>query len=384
MIIGKLRPSVYLCSMAIVWSGVSAATIGVKNYQGLMVVRFFLGLVEAPLLPGAVFLLSCWYTRKEIALRVAILYSAQTLAFCSAGLIAAAVYATLEQAHGLAGWQWLFIVLAVTGAGLALICLFMLPDYPDSTTGSASWTMSEDMRKIAAARILADRPSTAEAKPGVWHGLKLSVMDPKLWILTLMNIAISAAYGFSNFFPSIVRGIASDRGFSNTIALLLTAPPYIFAAIGSYVNAWHSDRSKERGWHYSIPVAVASCGFIICLATQQPMARYGASFIYVGGMYIANPMIMGMVSGAMGRSPEKRAISIAICNVLSQIGNFVAPFFFLTSEEPAYRTAFACMMAMGFLSSSCALLLKWKLTRSNKRLLREANQNGTAYQPYVT
>lgn len=384
MIIGKIRPSVYLCSMAIVWSGVSAATIGTTNYEGLMVVRFFLGLVEAPLLPGAVYLLSCWYTRKEIALRVAILYSAQTLAFCSAGLIAAAIYATLEGAHGLAGWQWLFIVLAVTGAGLAMICLFMLPDYPDSTTGSASWTMTEDMRKIAAMRILVDRPSTAEVKPGVWTGLKLSVMDPKLWILTLMNIAISAAYGFSNFFPSIVRGIANDRGMSNTVALLLTAPPYIFAAMGSYVNAWHSDRTKERGWHYATPVAVASCGFIICLATSQPMARYGASFIYVGGMYIANPMIMGMVSGAMGRSPEKRAISIAICNVLSQIGNFVAPFFFLTSEEPAYRTAFACMMAMGFLSSACALTLKWKLSRSNKRLLREANQNGTAYQPYVT
>lgn len=180
--------------------------------------------------------------------------------------------------------------------------------------------------------------------------------------------------------PQIVRGF----GYSTTITLVLTAPPYIFAAVGSYVNAWHSDRSKERGWHYAIPVVVASCGFVICLATSNASARYGASFIYVGGMYIANPMIMGMVSGAMGRSPEKRAISIAICNVLSQIGNFVAPYFFLTSEEPQYRTAFACMMALGFLSGSCALLLKWKLKRSNRRMLREANQNGTMYQPYVT
>lgn len=203
MIIGKVRPSIYLCSMAIVWSSVSAATCGVRNFQGLVVVRFFLGLVEAPLLPGAVYLLSCWYTRKEIAFRVAILYSAQTLAFCVAGLIAAAVYGTLEQRYGLAGWQWLFIVLAVTGSGLAIIALFLLPDYPDSKTGSASWTMTEDMRKVAAMRILVDRPSTAEAKPGVWHGFKLAVKDPKLWILTMMNISISAAYGFSNFFPSV-------------------------------------------------------------------------------------------------------------------------------------------------------------------------------------
>lgn len=46
--------------MAIVWSGVSVATVGVKSYSGLMGVRFALGLVEAPLLPGAIYLLGCW------------------------------------------------------------------------------------------------------------------------------------------------------------------------------------------------------------------------------------------------------------------------------------------------------------------------------------
>lgn len=42
MIIGKIRPSLYLCLMAIIWSGVSAATAGVSNYQGLYAVRFCL------------------------------------------------------------------------------------------------------------------------------------------------------------------------------------------------------------------------------------------------------------------------------------------------------------------------------------------------------
>lgn len=52
MIFGKVRPSLYLCMMALVWSGVSAATCGVTNYSGLLAVRFFLGVVEAPLFPG--------------------------------------------------------------------------------------------------------------------------------------------------------------------------------------------------------------------------------------------------------------------------------------------------------------------------------------------
>jgi len=183
MIIGKLRPSLYLCLMAIIWSGVSAATCGVSNHQGLFAVRFFLGVVEAPLFPGAIYVMSCWYTRREMAFRCALLYTGQTLAFCVAGLIAAAVFGTLEGKNGLAGWQWLFIVLAVTGAGLAVVALFVLPDYPHSKTGSARWSMTEDMRIIAAARIAADRVSTTHAKAGVLQGLKMSVFDWKMWLL---------------------------------------------------------------------------------------------------------------------------------------------------------------------------------------------------------
>lgn len=83
--------------MAIVWSGVSVSMCGTTNFTGLVLVRFFLGVVEAPLLPGAVYLMSCWYTRKEMAMRVAILFTGHTLAYCTAGLIAAAVFGTLDQ-----------------------------------------------------------------------------------------------------------------------------------------------------------------------------------------------------------------------------------------------------------------------------------------------
>ncbi|KAL2872972.1 hypothetical protein SGCOL_011896 [Colletotrichum sp. CLE4] len=358
---------------------VSAATCGVKNYQGLIAVRFFLGVVEAPLFPGAIYVMSCWYTRKEMALRCALLYTGQTLAFCTAGLIAAAVFSTLEGKYGLAGWQWLFIVLASTGAGLAMIALFILPDYPDSTTGSARWSMTEDMRKVAAARILADRVSTSEAQAGVWAGLKMSIFEYKMWLLVGMNIGISAAYGFSNFFPSIVRGF----GYNNTITLVLTAPPYIFAALGSLVNAWHSDRQKERGYHFAGPIAFGCIGYIICLATENKTARYAASFVYVGGMYFANPLISTWTSNTMGRTPEKRAISVALVNVLGQIGNLIAPYFFVDSDEPRYRLAFIMMMVMGLIACASAMGLKFYLYKANQRLYQEAVRNGSVYNPYV-
>ncbi len=41
------KPAIYLPTCMIVWGVISAATAGVKTAGGLLVVRFFLGFVEA-------------------------------------------------------------------------------------------------------------------------------------------------------------------------------------------------------------------------------------------------------------------------------------------------------------------------------------------------
>jgi len=37
-----------------------------KSATGLLIGRFFLGAIEAGLYPGALFILTCWYTKKEV------------------------------------------------------------------------------------------------------------------------------------------------------------------------------------------------------------------------------------------------------------------------------------------------------------------------------
>lgn len=96
MIIPYVRPSLYLGCCAFIWSGVAAAIAGVRSYEGLLAVRFCLGLVEAPLFPGAIYLLSCWYTRRELGVRIAIMATGTPIANGLSGLIAAAVFSSLE------------------------------------------------------------------------------------------------------------------------------------------------------------------------------------------------------------------------------------------------------------------------------------------------
>ncbi|KAM0712019.1 hypothetical protein Q7P37_011113 [Cladosporium fusiforme] len=343
MIIPYIRPGLYLPACAIVWSGVSAAMAGVTSFRGLLVCRVFLGLVEAPLFPGAIYLISCWYTRREIAVRMALMSTGVPLANGFSGLIAAAVFSTLEGKHDLAGWKWLFIVLALCGAGSAVVAMILLPDYPHSRTGSAMWTMSEDMRKIAETRILADKVTIASEtaeKTGVWHGLKLAVTDYKLWIFVMLNISISAAYGFSNFYPAVVRGF----GYSRVITLVITFPLTL----------------PQRLWQSPSPGALTS----VENAAGITRSRLRLQWLAIS-------------------TPEKKATSIAIQNVLSNIGNIMAPYFFVDSDEPRYLMAFILMFVMAGITISCAMLMKFMLWRTNKKLLKYALEHGTPYNPYI-
>ncbi|CRK11183.1 hypothetical protein BN1708_010060 [Verticillium longisporum] len=314
---------------------------------------FILGIVEAPLFPGAV-----------------------------SGLIAAGVFSGLHGAQGLAGWQWLFIIEGAIGGALALLAFFMLPDYPHSKTGSAAkWSMSEELRHLAAVRMAADRVSTAEEEQTVWNGLKLAVTDYKTWVFVVTNICMTSSYGFNNFFPTIVSGFGIG---SRTVSLLMTAPPYIVGAIMSFVVAFSSDRRKERGYHISANVAMAIVGFIISVSTINAPARYVASFLYTTGSFSANALVYTWAVSTLSQTPEKRAAAGAIVNIMGHIGNIISPYFFIDSHAPRYTMAMILMMSFGACTIVLANVLKWLLRKENRKLLVESEAAGRVYNPYTT
>jgi hypothetical protein len=48
MILDKMRPSIFLPAIMCMWATVSTCTGAVQSYHGMIVLRFFLGFVEAP------------------------------------------------------------------------------------------------------------------------------------------------------------------------------------------------------------------------------------------------------------------------------------------------------------------------------------------------
>lgn len=182
MILTRVRPSLYLPACTALWSIISSCTAAATSYRHLVVIRFFLGIAEAPFFPGAMYLLSCWYPRKELALRTAILYSGVLLATAFSGLIAAGVLDGLDGARGISGWQWLFIVEGVGSFLAAMAAFVMLPDFPGQKSGVSRWLLTDTEQMVAMERIRRDRVTQPEQNQSVWNGLLLAAGDIRTWV----------------------------------------------------------------------------------------------------------------------------------------------------------------------------------------------------------
>ncbi|EHK98580.1 putative Uncharacterized transporter [Glarea lozoyensis 74030] len=72
-----------------IWGVVSTAQSAVHSFGSLLACRIMLGIAEAPFFPGAIMLMSSWYTRQELSHRIAWFYSGSALANMFGGVLGA-------------------------------------------------------------------------------------------------------------------------------------------------------------------------------------------------------------------------------------------------------------------------------------------------------
>lgn len=128
-----VRPSIWIPSMMVAWGLVLSLMCLCNTYRSLIIARFFLGLAEAGLFPGVTFYLSLWYRRHDVGKRIAIFFSAATIAGAFGGLLAYGIE-KMEGVGGLHGWQWIFCLEGIATVLVALASYFLLYDYPNSAT----------------------------------------------------------------------------------------------------------------------------------------------------------------------------------------------------------------------------------------------------------
>ncbi|KAH7887787.1 MFS general substrate transporter [Phlebopus sp. FC_14] len=363
------KPSVYLSCCMCVWGVISVGTGASQSYYAALVSRFLLGFVEAAFFPGALFLLSQWYKRNELGLRMALLTCGSSVSNAFGSLIASGILALMDGKLGFAAWRWLFFVEGGLTIAVSAIALTIIPDFPSTP---ATWLTSEE-------QTLAQKRMEEELHGFEQHqrrhsnksGFCDALTDWKVWWLGIALSSMAAALSFGNFFPTL----SATMGYSPTVTLLLCAPPWLLGTATSFIVTRHSDSSGERFWHITIPLMLGITGFVIAILTMNTVIRY-VSLFFMTQSSVAFVVFMTWVSNSIPEGSSKRAVAIAFINTLATFGNIGASYFWPSSWGPSYTKSYLVCI----LTSVVAIIMSWvyrlHLTRLNRNAEIEERNSG--------
>jgi len=151
------------------------------------------------------------------------------------------------------GWQNTLLGIAVFGAIIALLIIFLIKDQPDNGQKQDSAT---------------DKPATL---PVLMQILK----TPSAWLNAVYAATINMVYtGFGALWGTVF--ISKLYNISTTEASFMVSMIFVGAIPGSFFFGWFSDRIGKRG----IPMIMASTGGLICMAAvvYVPQIPYSLMF----------------------------------------------------------------------------------------------------------
>ncbi|RVD88953.1 uncharacterized protein DFL_003117 [Arthrobotrys flagrans] len=373
MIMSRLKhPGRYLGALIVIWGVIMTLTGIVKNFAGLTVVRFWLGLFEAGFLPGAVLLVSNWYMPNETQTRIAILYTSAASGGAFSGLLAFGI-AKMDGLAGLGGWRWIFIMEGAVTVLLGIICYIFLVESPALST---SWLEPEEIRYLEL-RQLARRVSLSSHQETASTGrLLLDVLtDWKMVLLIFVNWSQAVPnYALKFTMPQIIK----NMGFTSATAQLLTIPPYSCGAISAYGFSVFADRKSWRMPFILVPQVCVIVAFSIIFTKAADIknniaACYFAVCLSCFGMY---PILPGVNAWNVSNvvSPTKRAISIGYLICMGNAGGIIGSYIYIEKEKPRYPTGFGASFGFAAAGIVAGLILEyclWDINRKNARFTEE-------------
>ncbi|CAI7655478.1 unnamed protein product [Penicillium pancosmium] len=363
VVLKMTTPRIWLPTLTLVW-GIVATLLGVvQNYSGYLSSRFFLGVAESGLFPGVVFYLSMWYKRNEQHYRVALFFSAASLAGAFGGILAWGI-AHMKGVGGYNGWRWIFILEGLLTIVVSIIAYFWVYNYPDTAE-----FLTEEERGFIQFRLKNDSDATRD-EAFTWSAVLDAFKDPKTWLYGLGFHTMSLPlYTLSLFLPTIIK----ELGYSAAQAQLLSVPPYAVAFCTTISVAILSERLRLRAPFIMGSSAVACIGYILLISQHRPGVSYLGTIFAAAGIYPAVAIVLSWPANNVS-GQTKRCIANAMQISIGNLGAVLGTQLYRTETSPRYFLGHG--FALGYLVANIIVVgILWKvLQRENveKERVRDA------------
>ena len=312
MMLHRVGARLWIARIMITWAMASAAMVFVTNATTFYVMRFLLGAAEAGFFPGVILYLTYWFPASRRGKIIALFMTGVPISGVIGGPVSGWVVQITSGLHGLAGWQWMFLLEAIPSLLLGVVVVFYLQD----GIRQAHW-LSPAEQDFLENQLAADGSAKTEAT------LRQVLGNTRVWLMALIYFClVMGLYGVSFWLPTLIGA----AGVKDPVSVgLLTAIPYGAAAVAMIITGQSADKHRERRWHIVVPALLGSLGLMLStLFAHNVVLAMVALTLATAGIITALPLFWSLPTAFLGGAAA--AAGIALINSLGNLAGFVSPY----------------------------------------------------------
>lgn len=352
LVLHKFGARHILSIILISWAIIAPCTALVRTPGQFYTVRFLLGMAESGFYPGLILYMSSWYPTYRRGRIFALFAVSVPLAGVIGNPLSGWIIEYFHNMHGLAGWQWLFLIEGLPSSLLGIIIFFWLPN----RIAQAPWLTQQEKDTLTLQLELEERNRPIKENISIWSVFR----NPRVWLLAFIYFCLIAGfYTVSFWMPTLIH----NAGVKNIYSVgLWSALPYAAAIVTMLTFSANADRTRERRWHLAILAIMCGIGMIISCLMQHNLtvAMIGLTIGAAGGLSTL-PLFWSLPTAFLGGATA--AVAIALINSIGNLAGFFAPYFMGILNDFTHSTTAGLLMVSAtiFLGAAAIFLIPGKI-----------------------
>ncbi|KZT28008.1 MFS general substrate transporter, partial [Neolentinus lepideus HHB14362 ss-1] len=350
------------------------------NYGGIVAVRFFLGSFEGFFGPSVPIYLSSYYTRGELAKRLAIWYSSTAISGAFSGLLS---YGIFQVKSSMSGWRILFLLEGGLTILVASIAMFILPSYPQYVK-----FLTPKQKEVAVLTPSTEDASKRVDAPFNAREFFAPAKEWKFYVFAIFALCYGTAQSTATtFLPQLIGRF----GFSKVKTNLYTVAPNVAAALYLYLLAFLSDKCRQRTPFLALALCTTMIGSILLAAL--PLSAVGpgyfACFLIQCGAFVPtslfhswhnnnDPSENGRAFRTITFRPQLITVPSGFLTFSANAGSLISSNIFLDSWAPKYTKALIISSCLQVLGITIVLSMRTYMTLDNRKRNKQQGVNWTS------